>query len=564
MNVCRITVAAAMVLLASTAGAAPMGKGALYAEIQGTPTDNTVCTRITNFDNQSYNVFGPTVNLASDLVDVVCVSTTVAGVPQPGHCSSYPSSSIYDVDALSHSVCVDPPGCSQYSFVSDAAYNVSGSLPAAIGSGVVYLSDGQGGFTGNVPSITIPGCPLSGAALKFEGTIGLNAFKAEGVSSGLEQTVSFPDTTFYNPLTNQIVPIDVDVNFANVVSGGTTTVTASSNATATIPSNFAFDIGGFQAAFLDITTTAQVESPIRICTSYLDADNDGVVDGTTIPEAALSFMHGEGDPKVFVDRTLSRDPVGNLICASVDSLSPLAVLVRTTGICAADNDPCDDGDACTTGDHCDASLACVGGSAVTCSDDGNACTADICVSPIGCTHDQPVVAGGCNTSNALAKFLARYYSQANSRNKLSFKWQKGTIAFADFGQPTVDTRYTLCASDANRVLLSATVAPATMCGGDFCWTSAGPDSDPTGVKYKPEQVSADDYVKRIVGKTGDGKSSLLLQTQSGPITMDFANLTYPITVQVLTSNAGCWSQQFTSADEKNSSASVLSLAHKAP
>ncbi len=47
--------------------------------------------------------------------------------------------------------------------------------------------------------------------------------------------------------------------------------------------------------------------------------------------------------------------------------------------------PCFDGDACNTGDLC-AGGTCVSGNTPLICDDGNACTADSCSGPIGCTH----------------------------------------------------------------------------------------------------------------------------------------------------------------------------------
>jgi hypothetical protein len=57
------------------------------------------------------------------------------------------------------------------------------------------------------------------------------------------------------------------------------------------------------------------------------------------------------------------------------------VTLDLTPICTPDDQPCDDADACTTGDFCTAG-ACVG-TAISCPDDGNACTDDVCVSATG-------------------------------------------------------------------------------------------------------------------------------------------------------------------------------------
>ncbi len=57
---------------------------------------------------------------------------------------------------------------------------------------------------------------------------------------------------------------------------------------------------------------------------------------------------------------------------------------------------CDDGDACTSGTTCDGSGACGGGSAVTCPDDGNPCTAAACDSATGCATTSVAMGTSCD------------------------------------------------------------------------------------------------------------------------------------------------------------------------
>ena len=70
-----------------------------------------------------------------------------------------------------------------------------------------------------------------------------------------------------------------------------------------------------------------------VCVPYPDADDDGLVDGTTPPiaETSLRMLHEEQD--VFVDRTISLDEVTNTICAGVSSFSQF-VLGRVDGAAA--------------------------------------------------------------------------------------------------------------------------------------------------------------------------------------------------------------------------------------
>lgn len=563
MKLSRIGAIGLLLCAASTAGAAPMGTGTLLVEVQGNYTDNVVCSSSTSYANQTYDVFGVPVNLSTDVVQTVCQGSTVGGVVQPGHCESYPDPSKFAFDVVAATVCHDP-GCNSLSFVTESVSNVTGTLAAAIGGDVTYTIDGGVSNAGGAGSTSIPGCPLVGPVLLFSGPFGINAFQTQSTPVGTNQTVSFPQTTFFNPLTAEEVPIDVAITFSQVSGAGTTTVLASSNSAAALPANFAVAVGGFQAAFLEITTTATIVPPIEICSSYADADDDGNIDGTSppIPESALSFLHGEGDPQTFVDRTSSRDAVNNVICAQVDHLSPFAVAVRTDGICAAENDPCDDGDACTTVDVCNASLECVGSGVPSC-DDGNVCTADVCQSPLGCVHP-PAPATGCNASNGKALVLVRD-SSTDSKDQVLFKWLKGVSPLGDFGDPTATSDYTLCAFDANKVLVSATAPAASICGAGGCWSFTGPSASPNGVKYN-DPARANDGVKLVKGKADTtGKAQVLFKALGdGVPPIDLAGITYPVTVQVRTDDAACWEHQFQSADEKKNDGTLFKAVHVGP
>jgi hypothetical protein len=548
--------------LAGSAAAAPVGTGAILVDVEGTTLDdNAFCTHMTYAD-QTYDVFGTNVNLATEVGEMVCTGATVAGVPQVGHCESYPDPSRFAFDFSGHGLC-QGEGCPTVTFVLSPIFNVTGTLPSSIGSSLVFSADGSVTNTGP-GSITVPGCPLTGAITKWTGATGVNAFEPQAASTGTNQTVSFPETTFFNPLTQQEVPIDVAINFSQVTEGGTVAVTATSNAAGEIPANFAAAVNGFYAAFLEISTTATVVPPIEICSSYADADDDGYVDGTSpgVPESALSFLHGEGDPKEFVDRTSSRDPVSNVICAQVDSLSPFAIVVRTNGVCAAENDPCEDGDACTANDFCNAALECVGGGSVTC-DDGSVCTADACVSPLGCTHP-PAPAGGCNAGNAKGLLLIRDQA-TDSKDQILFKWLKGTSQLADFGDPLTTSAYTLCVFDANKMLASATAPAASACGTKPCWKLTGPTSARNGVLYN-DPLRQSDGVKLVKGKAHDaGKARVLFKALGAGIPeIDLAGITYPVTVQVRTADAACWEQQFDASDEKRNDGAMFKAVHVGP
>ena len=74
--------------------------------------------------------------------------------------------------------------------------------------------------------------------------------------------------------------------------------------------------GGFQVfgsglpIFYDVTTTAAFSGTITTCYSYPDANQDGVVDGTTLGESGVRLLHEEGTE--FVRAEMS-DKFGGLL-----------------------------------------------------------------------------------------------------------------------------------------------------------------------------------------------------------------------------------------------------------
>jgi hypothetical protein len=112
----------------------------------------------------------------------------------------------------------------------------------------------------------------------------------------------------------------VSVTFDTVAAGGTASVTPLNDPAAEIPPNFQL-LGGVLPIFYDVSTTASVAGTITTCYAYDDANQDGIVDGTQLPETSLQLLHEE--EQVFVDRTSSIDTVANVICAETTSLSQL-------------------------------------------------------------------------------------------------------------------------------------------------------------------------------------------------------------------------------------------------
>lgn len=275
------------------------------------------------YEDATFDVFGTPLNLGP-VGNVLCTGTNSPPTITL-HCEAVAGAATLSFDASVPFDGVVPPVGTPWPFVLDLV-NLSGTAVAGL-SDLVYTFDGVhvqrvDGF----PSTTIPGCPLVGPVNVFDGTGGSNAFQSVATGTGtnvpVNSTVSFTD-----PATGEPRSAAVGVVFSDVSGAGSTTVTVTSSEAGSIASNFAVSVGGYNALFLDISTTATFTGPVEVCGNYDDADNDGLVDGTSVPESALRILHGEGAPLEFVDRTSSHDTEANLICASVTSLSPFVIAV---------------------------------------------------------------------------------------------------------------------------------------------------------------------------------------------------------------------------------------------
>jgi MYXO-CTERM domain-containing protein len=113
------------------------------------------------------------------------------------------------------------------------------------------------------------------------------------------------------------------------------------------------------------------------------------------PEGALC---DDGQPCTVNDQCIANVCVGvvaldGTLCTDGDvcTLNDLCDKGKCIGLPAPDNSPCTDGDPCTTTDVCRAAK-CIPGPARDC-DDGNICTADMCLAGVGC---QNMSVGDCS------------------------------------------------------------------------------------------------------------------------------------------------------------------------
>jgi hypothetical protein len=271
------------------------------------------------FDSTSYTVFGTPVNLGVQAVGFFCTGVP-NGATFTGHCDARPDPNQWSFDFSVPAPPAVPVG-QPIPFVGDAT-NVAGTIAAALGN-LTYTIDGvevQRQVGSQSP--TISGCLIQGPVDIFDGHGGMNAFQTTATGTGTNVAVT-TTATYTDPNTGNQTAANVDITFDNITSGGATLVTATSSAAGDLTSNFEVSVAGYQATFIDVSTTATFSANITICQHYNDTNNDGFVDGTGVPETSLRFLHNEAG--VFVDRTISQDTVNNIICAQVTSLSPFVI-----------------------------------------------------------------------------------------------------------------------------------------------------------------------------------------------------------------------------------------------
>ena len=156
---------------------------------------------------------------------------------------------------------------------------------------------------------------------------------------------------------------------------------------------------------------------------------------------------------------------------------------------------------------------------------------------------------GCRQSAVANKSLLFLKKKGGLRDKLVFKWIKGeSTDLADFGDPLVDTTYSLCIYDQNAgvssLILEAIVPPGGTCSGRPCWKNIN-----RGFKYRDRFVVADG-IKVMKLKSGTtGRAKLIVRGKGPDLGIPALPLGQDQTVIVQIKNninAGeCWEARFT-------------------
>jgi len=520
---------------AGTVRADPVGSGSLNFTVNSGSTYVGTET----FDDRTFDVFGTPVDLAT-AVGSTGLSGSFTLVGNGGTTMLHAQASdpsLLQFDGTGDFVC-DPSGCTSGapSFFVITVSNLSGSALSGLPPGLTYTFDGQ----------SVDTDPMAGI---FSGTFTINAYEPSatpastpGCSGAACAVTTSTSGTFAAP-SGALVPIPLDITFADVTTAGTTTVVGLSNVAATPPSNVVLDAPGFSAIFFDVSTTAAVTPPVTVCFHYADMDHDGIVDGSTVPATALRLLHRSSPTGAFVDETvLPIDTVDQEVCAQTAGLSPFAVAAEVgcgNGLLDA-GEQCDDGAANgTPGDCCTATCT-----QVICA------TCDACQPSLGCVSaPQPT----CRTSTLPeAGKLQTTNVAPGLKNLLKWKWSKGqATTLADFGNPVTTDGYALCVYDesgrAPATLLGVPIPLGGACENKPCWKATG-----NGFKYA-DKAGAVGGLTGIALKSGDsGRASV--QVKGKGTNLPFGSLPQalplPLTVQ-LQRDGQCWGATFSTAGAKS-------------
>jgi cysteine-rich repeat protein len=518
-----------------------LGAGTVRADPVATGSSNSSLTSeftyagTDTFDDQTFTVFGTPVDLATT-VGSISLSGSFTLVDTSGTTVFHAQASdptVLQFDGSGDFIC-DPSGCGSgapFFFVTMIS-NLSGTAVSGLPPGLTYTYDGQ----------AIDTDPMTGT---FSGTFAINAYQPSATpasSPGCSGTACAVTTTtsgtFAAPSGAQ-VPIPLDITFADVATAGTTTVVGLSNVAAAPPSNVVLDAPGFSPIFFDVSTTATVTPPITVCFHYADADDDGIVDGTTVPVTALRLLHRSSPTGAFVDETvLPVDTADQQVCAQTTGLSPFAVGIQAgcgNGLVEA-GEQCDDAAANgTPGDCCTATCTLM-----ICG------ICDACQPSLGCVSaPQP----SCKTPTLPAAAQLQTKNVAPGvKDLLKWKWSKGqATTLADFGNPMTTDGYALCVYDesgpAPATLLGAPIPAGGACGSKPCWKATG-----NGFKYA-DKSGAVAGLTGITLKSGvQGRASVQVKGKGANLPFGSLPQTLPVPLTVqLRRDGKCWAATFSAA-----------------
>jgi hypothetical protein len=239
--------------------------------------------------------------------------------------------SVGQMDFTGSAAVVDEPPSATFTLTADDPDSAFGF--GAAGGGACDQEDCIGGtatFAGRFVT-AIPAGFLPEAVLTFDGTagltfptspggiFGLNAFASFLTSEGADVTVASGPSTYFDSRTQTTRTFVAEATFESVSAGGATSFVGFSSVPGGPPAGVT--VSPPLSVFVDIETSATFSGPIRVCIAYIDANVDGIEDGSGIPVDQLRLLHAI--PPTFVDVTVSAGD--GLVCGTVTELSPFVI-----------------------------------------------------------------------------------------------------------------------------------------------------------------------------------------------------------------------------------------------
>ncbi len=209
---------------------------------------------------------------------------------------------------------------------AEMGFNFTGNGQAACTNSCLL---GTATFVGKGTNVTQASLPAS-FTYTFDGTIALlgasgnfalNAFADQATAAGSNVMVTSGLDTFVDSATLDLRSFLAEAVFSLVNNPGITTFLGAT----VVPGNLPAGVGLIpdESIFIDVATTAGFSGPVDLCVDYTDANNDGIVDGTSVQVVQLRLLHQLATGGDFMDVTTT---AGNgKVCGRVTSLSPFVV-----------------------------------------------------------------------------------------------------------------------------------------------------------------------------------------------------------------------------------------------
>lgn len=302
------------------------------------------------------------------------------------------------------------------------------------------------------------------------------------------------------------------VSFAADESG-TAAAIALTNPTGSLPAGFRVVSSPIinDTGITDVLTTSSPTGAILTCLTYPDVDDDGIVDFTTPPlaEANVRILHSESG--VFTDRTLTRDPVTNQVCAQTASLSQFIMGVVPPP-------------STTTSTSSSTSTSAPPASTTTTT-----------LPPVCTAHP----AASCRAAAAKGASVALKATGDPAKNGFVWKW-KGSSSVSDFGNPLGGTSFLVCAYAAGTPAMSARIPAAGNCGSKPCWKATGDK----GFAYKSPARTPAGILTAKLKAAPSGSSVMTVKGKGASLVLPGLPMTVPVVVQLQASNGTCWTSSF--------------------